>query len=312
MSLRIQHVFLFLLCAANAIPVLACQQQGYQRFPKTLDQAIDRDGATPDRSAIDRRRSSGNRLTTRKNAAAKSYPGTPRTESLKSSNESTTRRPVSASKISTHRIMTNRAARSGAGSNAKFEFGTVMMFPAGDGRRVIGSSVYRAPRRDSVSVNSGMGPGSLVANTNQRPMLAQSSPLENAAANSAIATSVHGPERLLVNVPNEFEIIIANSSPRSATNIIVQLRAPDGLTISRLDRSAWLDETKRTVSWKVANLPSGNRTSIRYQAISVTPGRHRQQITIGMEGVFQGETTFDTVVSTPQGNGAAIGSRLNQ
>jgi hypothetical protein len=235
---------------------------------------------------------------------------------------SSPRRPIPANKVSSNRIIMNRAARSSKDSIAKFEFGTVMMFPAGDGRRITDSSIYRPPRRNSAvqfgsplepteadgfasqrKPGSGLGSESLAANSNNRPSLAQNSPLKNGIGDSTLATKIIGPERLLVNTPNKFEIVVANTSARPATNIIVQLTAPDGITISKLDRSAWLDETNRTVSWRIAELPGGYRTSIRYQAVSLTPGRHRQQITVGMDNVFQGEMIFDTFVAIPQENG---------
>ena len=300
MSLWIQHLSFLLLCAANAIPVLACQQEGFQRFPKTLDEAIHPEAGIKYRTATDRLRIQGQRIENRNNQVTKLTPANPRNSWAENSSEAKTRRPVPASKVSSNRSAINRAARTSRGSKTEFEFGTVMMFPASDGRRVIESSVYKPPRR------------SVATNLNQNIELAQSSPLKNTAGDSAIITSVIGPQQLLFNVPREFEIILTNTSPKPATNIIVQLKAPGGITVSRLDRSAWLDETNRTVSWKIAEIPGGNRSSIRYQAVSVTPGQHRHQIATGMDGVFQGETIFDTVVSTTEANGMSIESLQNQ
>jgi hypothetical protein len=300
MSLWIQHLSLLLLCAANAIPVLACQQESFQRFPQTLDEAIDPEAGIKYRTATDRLRIQGQRFQDRKNQAINLAHTESRTGGAENLPEAKTRRPIPARQVSSNRSAVNGSVRISRGSKTEFEFGTVMMFPASDGRRAIESSVYKPPRR------------TVATNLNQSIELAQSSPLENTADDSAIVTSVIGPQQLLFNVPREFEIILTNTSPEPATNIIVQLKAPAGITISRLDRSAWLDETNRTVSWKIAKIPSGNRSSIRYQAVSVTPGRHRHQIATGMNGVFQGETVFDTVVSTTGANSMAIESVQTQ
>ncbi len=175
MSYWIQNCFLFLLFAVNAIPVLACQQQEYQRFPRTLDQAIDPYAAVQNRSSLSNREISKERWgsQTTPNPNQSFHPQ--RAGSAASSNKSTPRRPIPANKVSSNRIINKRVAESNHGSNAQFEFGTVMMFPAGDKRHIIESSIYRAPRRGSAvqfgqplkpSGTTGFGIQSLVANSN--------------------------------------------------------------------------------------------------------------------------------------------------
>ena len=115
-----------------------------------------------------------------------------------------------------------------------------------------------------------------------------------------IRTSVIGPEILVQDTPELFEIEVTNNSPRTANNIVVQMGVSENLTITDFDRYAWLDEKKRTVSWKLDSLQSGYKEVIRFRAVSATPGRHEQSIAVGMENSFQGRTGFVTnVISNP-------------
>lgn len=111
-----------------------------------------------------------------------------------------------------------------------------------------------------------------------------------------IRTSVIGPETLTLDAPDLFEIEITNTSNQTATNIIVQMGVSANLTITDFDRYAYLDEKNRTVSWKLESLASGYKDVIRFRAVSATPGRHEQRLTVGMENTFQGQTGFVTNV----------------
>ena len=126
---------------------------------------------------------------------------------------------------------------------------------------------------------------------------------ENPAAQNAeqiqnfnLRTSVIGPETLLKDVSDSYEITISNITNHPATNVIVQLTVPDEITISKLDRDAYLDQKQRTVSWKVASIGPGQQEVIRYRAVSSSTGKHDQEVTLGMENTFQGKTPFTTVV----------------
>lgn len=107
-----------------------------------------------------------------------------------------------------------------------------------------------------------------------------------------IQATVVGPKSITTDVPDLFEIEVSNSSNRNATNIVVQMGVSEDLTITDFDRQAWLDKENRTVSWKLTELPGGYKDVIRFRAVSSTPGKHEQSITIGMENTFQGQTAF--------------------
>jgi len=287
MSRWTQNLIFFLLCAANAMPLLARQSGEYPGFPKTLEEAIDPDiGFKKIRTTMTEKRSTGNKLSTNSRPRLRST--SPGSGINRFSNDPGSRRPIPSKKVSSHRILDDRVAPSRTGSNVKFEFGTVMMFPANDRRQNSAgvSGIYRAPSKSARS------------HTGNDPPLAQISSSELVDGKSVLSISVNGPQDLTSGTPDEFAIEIANTSLQPATNIIVQLTTPDGITISKLHRRAWLDEIKRTVSWKVKEIPAGEKVSIRYDAVSGVPGPHRQRITIGMEDVFQGETAFETIVST--------------
>ena len=131
-----------------------------------------------------------------------------------------------------------------------------------------------------------------VANANTTPTQASTPP----AVSYMLRTTVMGPEALLKDQSDSFEITVSNVSQQPATNIIVQLTVPSEITISQLDRDAYLDSKQRTVSWKVPNINAGEKEVIQYRAVSSAAGRYDQEITLGMENTFQGNTPFITVV----------------
>jgi hypothetical protein len=117
-----------------------------------------------------------------------------------------------------------------------------------------------------------------------------------APQNQVLETTVIGPETLVRDVPEEFEIVVLNISDQTATNIVIQMDVPEDLTLTELDRNVWLDSDNRTVSWAIDELPSGTKEVIRYSSVSGRPGRHKQTISVGMQNSFQGETSFESIV----------------
>ena len=104
---------------------------------------------------------------------------------------------------------------------------------------------------------------------------------------------------ILLNQPNLFEIKVRNRSPQNATNIIVQMQISKNLMLTGFDRRSWVDESRRTVSWKIDNLDGETDTVIRFRAQSNAIGRDTQKITAGMENQFQGTCELVTEVVTP-------------
>ena len=76
----------------------------------------------------------------------------------------------------------------------------------------------------------------------------------------------------------------------------MQLTVPGEITISQLDRDAYLDSKNRTVSWKIPSIDAGQKEVVRYRAVSTSAGAYQQEITLGMENTYQGRTPFTTVV----------------
>ena len=116
------------------------------------------------------------------------------------------------------------------------------------------------------------------------------------SAKFSLSTSVIGPEALLKGQSDTFEITVSNITQQPATNIIVQLTVPGEITISQLDRDAYLDSKNRNVSWKVPRIEAGQKEVIQYRAVSSSVGEYEQEVTLGMENTFQGQTPFTTVV----------------
>ena len=115
-----------------------------------------------------------------------------------------------------------------------------------------------------------------------------------------LTTTVIGPESLTPSVPEDFEIVVTNTSEQSAKDVIIQFNVSEDVTITKLDRSAWLDNEKRLVSWKVTEIPAGGKETIYYSAVCESAGRFKQSISLGANGTFQGNTYFDTTVIAPR------------
>ena len=124
-----------------------------------------------------------------------------------------------------------------------------------------------------------------------------------------LRTSIFGPETLLKDQSDKYEISVTNITDKPATNIIVQLSVPGQITISKLDRSAYLDSENRTVSWKIPSIAAGAKEVIQYRAVSSNAGEYKQEVTLGMENTFQGRTPFTTIV---QIGAPAIPSNVNE
>jgi len=205
-------------------------------------------------------------------------------------------------------------------------FGTVMTFPAAEGLtgdspsqqqpRVLNQNFNLAPGASSIQPRLASTPIRTEDQSNQAlpPIVSGNSNTSEqsgilgldqvaSAQTQVIRTTVFGPEILIQDTPELFEIEITNNSSQTATNIIVQMGISENLTITDFDRQAWLDHKNRKVSWKLDSLPSGFKEVIRFRAVSGTPGDHEQYLTVGMENTFQGQTSFVTlVIENPDGN----------
>jgi len=131
-----------------------------------------------------------------------------------------------------------------------------------------------------------------VAKADPQPLLEQEPP----AKPFSLRTSVIGPGALLKDQADGYEITISNITNEPATDIIVQLTVPEEVTISQLDRDAFLDQEKRTISWKVPSIEAGSKEVIKYRAVSSSAGEYKQEVTLGIENTFQGKTPFTTIV----------------
>ncbi len=138
-------------------------------------------------------------------------------------------------------------------------------------------------------------------------------PQQVAAPQVTLQSKVLGPESMTANQPDEFEVVITNSSKAPAKDVIVRLSVPSDITITHLDRDAILDHTNRSILWQLQQIPAGKSERIRYQAISSTPGSHLQVLALGVNNAFQGKTPFRTKVLTQTKAASQIAeANLNQ
>lgn len=112
-----------------------------------------------------------------------------------------------------------------------------------------------------------------------------------------LTASIVGPGRLTRNQTGSFEISIANTSQAQVANVIVQLSVPEDVTITHLDRRAWLDHKRRTVSWKVGSIEPGQSARIPYSTISFSTGSPIQRIEVFQNDAAECDINFVTTIS---------------
>jgi hypothetical protein len=117
-----------------------------------------------------------------------------------------------------------------------------------------------------------------------------------AVPNAILRLSVIGPEVLMQDTSDDFDLVVYNTSTGVAKDIVVQMQVSEDLTIVDFDRKAFLNDKDRTVSWKIDSMSGGSKEVIRFRAVSASTGRHLQNVAIGMSNTFQGSTPFTAVV----------------
>ena len=125
----------------------------------------------------------------------------------------------------------------------------------------------------------------------------------------AISTSLVNPVSVIRGAEAEYGIEVTNEASQPAVDVIVQLKIPAGLKVTVLDRNAWIDSEKQTVSWKVDSMEPGEAEFIRYKAVASTMGSKSQLVTVGMQNVFQGQTASSTKVTADRMANRQIDSR---
>jgi hypothetical protein len=159
--------------------------------------------------------------------------------------------------------------------------------PSQDPRLQNTTNVYRAPVRFDLAS----------AKTKSIDKTTQPANRPSAAVpNAILRLSVIGPEMLIQDTSDDFELVLYNTSNDVAQNIIVQMQVSEDLTIVDFDRKAFLNDKDRTVSWKIDSVAAGVKEVIRFRAVSASTGRHQQNVSIGMNNKFQGSTPFTAVV----------------
>lgn len=118
-----------------------------------------------------------------------------------------------------------------------------------------------------------------------------------ATAEANLSATVDGPVTLNADEAAEYSITVTNPNTTDASDIVVQLTVPSGLKIIVLDRDAWFDEERQTISWEIVTLKPGQQETIQYRAIATTAGQQNQKVTVGMQNVYQGKAQLVTLIS---------------
>ncbi len=114
-----------------------------------------------------------------------------------------------------------------------------------------------------------------------------------------LESTIIGPRSLATGATAEFEINLRNSSTNDYQDLLVQLQLPEGFEPLLLDRSVWLDKSRRTVSWKLDELKSGQSEVIHYAVVATVAGTQIQNVTIGMDGRSHGVAEIQTLTTSP-------------
>ncbi|MFT5299496.1 MAG: hypothetical protein ACI87E_000819 [Mariniblastus sp.] len=109
--------------------------------------------------------------------------------------------------------------------------------------------------------------------------------------------SIVGPPSLTRGVPESYEITVRNVSSETAKSIVVQMNYSEGMSVTRIDRPAWIDKKANKVSWQLDSLGAGTKEVIQFSAAFSVAGQLRQEIVLGSESVFQGNMEFMAVVA---------------
>lgn len=168
---------------------------------------------------------------------------------------------------------------SGPNENTPFRFASTGSFDSGTTHRLT----------DSPETNGALLSAQMNSDNKQR-----------SRPNVALATSLTGSEVLVEGREHEFEIVVKNQSPELATEVVIQLAMPSGLMITKLDREAWIDQQKRTVSWKVDSIVAGQTEKIVYRVKALSHEEQYQKIVVGMSNAYQGEVDFASKVIVAQ------------
>jgi uncharacterized repeat protein (TIGR01451 family) len=81
-----------------------------------------------------------------------------------------------------------------------------------------------------------------------------------------------GPQRRYLNREATFELEVANTGTAPAANVRLSDALPEGLEFIAAGAGGSYDPATRTVSWKIASLPPGQKQSVALKAAAKSPG----------------------------------------
>lgn len=111
-----------------------------------------------------------------------------------------------------------------------------------------------------------------------------------------VKTTIGGPALLQTGTEATYSIDVANVSEELASSIVVQLQLPAGINVTVLDRQAWFDEKKNSLTWELDSLDPGKREKIQFKAKADRFGRKNLRVATGVGSQFQGIANMNTNV----------------
>ncbi len=107
---------------------------------------------------------------------------------------------------------------------------------------------------------------------------------ESVVIAASLRTELTGPPAMKLGDTGDFTIVVSNQTQVTTTDVQVILNVPSALDVLVLDRKAWIDQSERTVTWRLPTLVSGDEAVIHYRVQASLEGDIRQQISVHADG----------------------------
>ena len=94
---------------------------------------------------------------------------------------------------------------------------------------------------------------------------------------------VQAPSWMIANQSTEFKIEVLNLGSSASTPVDLELKVPAEFTITRFDLDATLDESTRTIRFRVESIPARYKQTISLRGISYVEGQRNLEIALSSQ-----------------------------
>lgn len=100
---------------------------------------------------------------------------------------------------------------------------------------------------------------------------------------NALRMKVGAPETMFIGQAGEFFVDVFNLDQTTSSAVEVRIAIPDELTITQVDRDAWLNDQDRTITFSLPPIPGQHKQRIRLRGVSLNQGRHQLQASLVLQ-----------------------------